>query len=235
MDRPIQCILRFSSLFFLVLSCGKDTTDINDITYPLVVKAKSLESRGTVRMFTKDGEVTDKASIARFIANVGMHELNIFEEPFKSDESNKITFHSRDSLTFANDVLKFGITEMQQGKFVISRDFQSDVITLPHYIMSATEDIWRLGAHHSPLEKKILFDGFIFTGKEIRVGYGSFRSFNLPILLFKLKRQTGFEELKSVRISVNAGKWFDEFNDDFISTLTNEDTLAIQQNYVLFE
>lgn len=43
----------------------------------------------------------------------------------------------------------------------------------------------------------------------------------------------GIEEFKSIQI--NMGNRFDEFNDDFIFTLTNEDTLAIQENYILFE
>ena len=232
-NRPIQFIFAFLSLFFLVVSCEKDTADVNGVTYPSVVTARSLETRGAVRMFTKDGEVTDEASIARFIAGGGIHEPNIFEESFESHPDSKITFHSKDSLTFADEILKFGITETQEGKFMISRDFRSEVITQPPYIMSVIEDLWRMGIHRSPLEKILQSNGFFFTGKEYRVGYGSFKSFKLPVLLFKLKRQSSVEESKSMRM--NLGNRFDEFDEDFISTLANEDTLAIQQHYVLFE
>src|SRR5690606_31585890 len=127
-------------LFLLVLSCGKDT-DINSTPFPLVVSAKSLETPGAIRMFTKDGETKDAASIARFVGNVRMHGQNIFEESFESDEDNKITFLSKDSLVFAGMELRYGITEIQPGKFIITRDFQS-MAHGPLYGMSVTEDIW---------------------------------------------------------------------------------------------
>lgn len=58
------------------------------------------------------------------------------------------------------------------------------------------------------------------------------QSLLFPIIIYKLSRRTGATGQAS--ISVSSGKLFNEFNNDFLTTLADYDTVAYQQNYVRY-
>ncbi len=59
----------FLILACLATACSKsDGENQSPISYPLEVKATALEEQGPVRLYTKDGDVTDQEVIAKFIA-----------------------------------------------------------------------------------------------------------------------------------------------------------------------
>src|SRR3546814_15937445 len=92
-----------STLYFLllvavlasVLSCKKTSPPEPSVEFPLSVKATAIVSQGPVRLFTHEGEVTDAAVIAQFVAGA-----EGFDSDFEIEAEDVIIFHTDSTAAF---------------------------------------------------------------------------------------------------------------------------------------
>ncbi|SEO14513.1 hypothetical protein SAMN05216436_1381, partial [bacterium A37T11] len=97
-------------------ACSKDGGPSDDnITYPLKVKATAMEEQGPVKLYTKDGEVTDEAVIAKFIA-----DAEYFNAVFAPEESDTITFTTDSTAKLGEADYIYSIEKQSEGLFTFN-------------------------------------------------------------------------------------------------------------------
>ncbi len=93
-------------------------------------------------------------------------------------------------------------------------------------------DTYRLSKHNDPLEMFHSGSQVLYKGEAVTRCLGTNQSLLFPIMIYKLRRRTGAAGQASE--SMISGKLFNEYNEDFLTTLGDQYTVAYQQNYVWY-
>lgn len=201
---PAIAIL-ISILFF---SCKKDKQE-ESADFPQDLHFTNMvETRG-LRVFTNKTEITDNEVKARFIK--GSSTFNTTPRP---GYEWMITFQSKDVLNI--DALKFAVTKNDDLFLFYADQQQSGKNNDPVY------DMLKYSYAKTPV---INVSGADFLTKEVLAGHGDYKELNLAMFQYRLKRGDG---VKTV-LSINEGGIFNEFNEQFITKLGVNDTLAIHE------
>lgn len=194
--------------------------------FPIELKAVALESRGSVRLYTKSGEITDEGVIGEFI---------------DSEDGFNASFAPRpdDFMTFITDsTAQFGISALP---YRVSREGNTAVVFHSPFILGPYVrgeepqmilDAYRLSKYNDPLQMFHSGGQISYKGEVVTYCDGTDRSFLLPVMMYKLSRRTGDSRQAGNRVA--SGKLFNEFNEDFLATLGDRDTIAYQQSYVRY-
>jgi len=207
-------------------ACSKDGSMVTESAFPIELKAVTLERQGSVKLYTKSGEVTDEAVIANFIASE-----RGFNAPFAPEPSNTITFTTDSTAQLGISAVLYRVSREDNDAVV----FRSPFILGP-YATGAVQwtalDTYRLGKHNGRLETFHSGGQLLYKGEAVIYCQGTYQSLLFPIMIYKLYRHSGTEGQASE--SMISGKLFNEFDEDFLITLGDKDTVAYQQSYVRF-
>lgn len=220
-------LLKLLAMLFIttLVACSKKDED-DLISFPLALKATTLENQGAVRLFTMNGEVKDKETIDQFISN-----SLAFGQAFDVSKVSPVAFLSVDSFQVGFSQTLYEV-EQQNGQFIFSTAtlIEEDLNGRNMYLARTALDRHHLSKHNTPLDTARSLTGKIYTGKEIIIANGSHSSLIIPLLSVKAKRiwSNGLQ-------GTWGGTLFSEFNEGFLSSLGNRDTVAIQQHYFRFE
>lgn len=221
----LNVILMMAGAVAAVAGCSKYRGKPAKI-FPIELKAVALESRGSVRLYTKSGEITDEGVIAEFI---------------NSEEGFNASFAPRpdDFMTFITDsTAQFGISAVL---YRVSREGNTAVVFRSPFILGPYArgeepqkilDTYRLSKHNDPLQMFHSGGQISYKGEVVTYCSGTDRSFLFPVMIYKLSRRSGNSGQASIRVA--SGKLFNEFNKDFLATLGDRDTIAYQQSYVRY-
>ncbi|MGV3762686.1 hypothetical protein [Parapedobacter sp.] len=207
-------------------ACSRDGNMVPENAFAIELTAVALEHQGSVKLFTKSGEVTDEAVIANFIASE-----RGFNAPFAPEPSNAITFTTDSTAQLGTSDVLYGVSREDNDVVV----FRSPFILGPYATGAArwtALDTYRLGKHNDPLETFHSVGQLLYKGEAVIYCQGNYQSLLFPMMIYKLYRQSGTEGQSSE--SMISGKLFNEFDEDFLETLGDKDTLAYQQSYVRF-
>jgi len=215
--------LLLSLAIVLITGCSKK--DEVDVKFPITAIAKKLDTSSPIRLFDKNGEIKDQAAIAEFTKG---------SQTFESQEGN--SYYNGKIIFLSNTEMQIGDSSPDNVKYaveVLSNDRIQYTIedVIPTDDALPTGDIYMINgtATLSALPygqgKKVLYR---------RLLYGSFTSFKFPMLRY-LKTTNLSSGNDAVSTSRSEGTAFGEFNEEYINTLQDGQTLAIQQVYGSFE
>lgn len=213
--KKIIFILFLTGLFY---SCKKE--NVENIVFPLTLELKEVTDVSNVRLFTNGKEVIEPNSINTFTADESWFKAGISELYLKS----KLYIESTDSIRFDNEVHKFSIEKNNNQYLFISSKSIYDYPFL--YSMQKYQ-------YKNP---ELFGTETIFLNKPVRVGYGTYSNLKISYFLCKFSMNSKYlgngETGKNVHFF---GIIINEFNEDFIKSLSATDTLAIKEfkvNYV---
>lgn len=200
----------------LFISCKKDNSGSTfDPTKKLY--AYKATQKSTVRLFTNGVEIKNSAVINNFIKNSTVFNLDLS----KIDRSYFLTFSSVDTAIFNNDNFnfpeKYSIVK-QNNQFLF---YSPEVLIDRNQTFRYLYDMFKYTYPQTPLP---LSSGFVFKTKFIKVGYGSFKEVELSLLSYKY-----VQSFMGSRLSTEQSGLNNEFNENVISKLSVNDTLAIQE------
>ncbi|WP_353126766.1 hypothetical protein [Parapedobacter pyrenivorans] len=207
-------------------ACSKNGGGDPAGAFPMELKAVALESRGDVKLYTKSGEVKDKEMIANFIASEAG-----FNASFEPQPDNIITFMTDSTAQLGISAIRY--KAVREGNDAVV--FRSPFIlgpAGPGEVQWTALDTYRLGKHNDPLQMFHSPGEILYKGEAVIRCEGIDESFLLPIMIYKLSRRIG--DAGQASINVVSGKLFNEFNEDFLTTLGDKDTVAYQQSYVRY-
>lgn len=244
-------LLTYTALILTILSiaCKKNKSDdAVENSYPETFVAKERRIISYVKVYTKDGEITDQkflsAHLARdyedfFRETPGLMKAELDTVIYLSADSLKIILdgHSSLSNTPGNYDLKASqIYKIKNnGNYTLYSD--SKYLTL---LKSEQDSILNKGVErffkHKPfkLEQPPIFGmpySFIYYYPFITLKSGTELKFPFVNIKFSQSSGTGKEAIKSeIALSVN-----NEFNEAALSSLRAGDTLAVQTSELIFE
>lgn len=179
-----------------------------------------VTKKAGIRMFINKIEVKNKWIIDRFISgeqNFGVQTQNVV-----SDE--KIRFISPDTASIENRASKLVVT--RDGDQYLFRSINKNYITSEYFRL-----IGKMNKRRSELGAP-RYDGK-YQVDFLMVGYGSYTKIEMPVYNYKLvkahKVDDYFGSGEYMSRSVNTGKVFNEFDETYINSLTQTDTLAVEE------
>ncbi|MEO6286679.1 MAG: hypothetical protein ABIN80_25045 [Dyadobacter sp.] len=208
-------------IFFLsvLLAACKNKDIISASKFPAelnIVKVNKI----SIRLFINKMEVKDKDVIDSFIA--GDKEFGV--SPHAVSGSDKLRFFSADTASINDGNEKVAVTRTQhQFLFTsVKPSYQS----LEYFRLIGNMNKYRseLGGPR--------YDGK-YAVQNMMVGYGNYSEIEIRVFNYKLvKAHKGFDYyfgIERLYRSVNAGKVFNEFDEKYVNSLTQTDTLAIEE------
>lgn len=224
--RPAISIFAIIIFSTIITSCSKDE---EKLSFPLQTRFISLENQEAIRVFTKSGEITDPAVVKRFTS--GSEYFGTSYSPL--DKSGIITFQT-DSTALLGASSQFYRASKTDGRITLSSDFAiTDASS--NYPIGGFLDLYRLWKNAEPVEKTPLGLGqTLYKGKYLIVLYGDYSSFKLPALSFKIKRTMSTSTVPPA-VNIQSGVAFNEFNAEYLNTLRENDTVAVQQSWLRFK
>ncbi|WP_028297681.1 hypothetical protein [Olivibacter sitiensis] len=217
---------------FSLLACSKKEVPVNEvISYPLVVRLTGVEDQKSTRLFTKNGEVLDQTALLRFIGNFPLSDPEGMNA--EQEDEDIITFTNDSTAFFGSSDIPYRVKKNSELEF----GFLSERLMFfpPANGLHSQLDAYYIGKYNAPINAVPSPTGISYTGTELRLAFGDYQHFKLPILIYHLKRLSVDLEGHSQSIDASINKLFNEFNPNFIQRLGNNDTIAIQQSYVRFQ
>lgn len=209
------------SVTLVVNGCSKEDVLDNDGKFPVTTSMVEVDYSSPIRLFTENGEIKNQAIIAEFVKGSQTFE-NQKSNPYgsmihfiSSKEMLIGDLSSDNNVTYQLEVLSSG--RMQYSLIQVSSD--SPLAESDYGMVSGTEILSTL-----PDERKNL----LFK----RTLYGNFDSFKLPMFRYlKVSRVTG----GGIYTARSEGTALGEFDEDYIVTLQEGQSLAVQQVYATYE
>lgn len=190
--------------FMFLFSCKKSDDD----AFPVDMRMISIKQKVAVRVFTNKVEIKDAKIIAHYASAAVFNEhLN---QPVDSEA--KFSFLSRDSILMGSS--KF--TVVQNDKLFLFSSVRSFAVQ----DAGSGVEVIDILKYNSP--KVTLLGGY--TRKEVRVGHGNYNEMQLSVLTYMLNKGD-----RITQWSGESGTLFNEFNEDIVSSLGFQDTLAVQE------
>ncbi|TSJ40348.1 hypothetical protein FO440_11350 [Mucilaginibacter corticis] len=209
------------SLLFLtlcILACKKDkSTDYANVVFPHKLYVTGVTQKGTIRVYTANGEITDMALKNKFIGK----DSTYFNLAYQPSDTSSMTFIDRDTAMFSSSTLKYAVTK-NITQFLFTSKFRSP--------LNKSDFIYNLLKYHDPAPASI--NGAVIEG-EVRVGYGDYNNLSFSRLSYKIVSSSSFQNVFQYKSS--AGALFNEFNSSVITQLKTNDTLAIQEAAVVLK
>ena len=206
-------ILLFISICLFTTSCKKSESEINNL--PTNLYFKNLTFNDDVRVYTREGEITNPVVRAKSILSTGIGL--VAPQP---NSSNHVTFLSNNSFLLYNDRYNFEkINETFFFKYIDS------VIVGPEDDLVAA-----LALYKYPTAIKNNAGNYIYRRQF--VGYGNYSALKISgIDLGFLKRDT----ITGAIVKRLVGYELNEFNADGIKSLGKYDTIAVREYSYQYE
>lgn len=203
----LQFITLISIVFFL-FSCKKDKHD--EILFPRDLSIISIQKKTEVRVFSNKQEVTNEVIKTRFAAD----EVFSYGSQTITVES-KLSFSSKDSVSFGNQ--QFSV--VQNGDLFLFH-------AVDGYIeVNLNNPYYKMIKYKNPLLPVASGPNFMtYFTNEVKVAHGNFNKMELSVLCYVFKQGN-----PSSSWSKSTGTLFNEFDQESISSLGVNDTLAVQE------
>jgi hypothetical protein len=188
----------------LCISCKKE-----NISFPQDLYFTKITATSNLRLFINEIEVFDKSTIDNFTSQANIFNL----QNQRIGPASKRTFLSRDTAVFASQAFKYSVGVSKNGnRFLFaSPPYRTFFITVLVGIELYQRNITPFGV------------GYIVN--EVMVGTGNLTNLDLSIFSYRLsRRDTRADSYQSSYANVT-----NQFNQDFIGTLAQTDTLAIRE------
>lgn len=204
------------TLTFTLFSCKKNDSPAS---YPITLIANQYQVIGYPKLYTKSGEITDKAIIFRHL-NIPNNFFYFTSDSIITTPNDSIIYRSKDSVTFSRintdkeRIVKplDGYTYFYMPDTVVSNkrlgvknEITENIgIFKPYYQEACGQP-----NNGCPLEYK--YDAFI--------GTGSHQGIELPFMTYRITREFS---------SVSVQYYNNIFNQSVLNLLQDSDTLAVQ-------
>jgi hypothetical protein len=199
----------FLLLFIILLfSCQKETSK-PDVTYPQRLRLYSKSIKSQVRLITNKTEITDTSTINKFIKY-----CPVFNSPGQFvDTTVFITFISKGKASFYynGSINTYSITN-NGSQFL----FYSDSLIMFYN----TQTLFLNNCLKYSYSLCPLSNGTSYVTKDIRVGYGNYQEQEFSVFVYQYKIGNSNTNM--------GGGFYNEFNDNAISQIGSNDTLAFQ-------
>lgn len=195
----------------LSISCSKS----KEVKYPKRLYLRELSGKQNVRLFTNNAEIKSLPVINDFIGGSQNFEAI---EPIRIDaNSHYIEFSSADTAAFSYaNAFKYQVVKSGNQFILKSQPVR------PHL-----DDI--IGSIKK-YPDEVLGSSIFYTISETVIGYGDYSRFELCLLAYKIAKHS---QQNGNYIALGVLK--NEFNQNYISTLGPNDTIAIQEYRYLFK
>jgi hypothetical protein len=190
-------------------SCKKE-----DINFPQTLYLKKVTASTNVRLFINKIEIFDKSVIDNFTNRTSIFNL----QNQAINPALYIKFFSKDSASFNSPTFRYSVTVNGNQFLFKSPPYLTSLIFLPDGITIYPPEITPWGTN-------------AYIVKETTVGFGNFMKLDISLFAYSLVRSnsnSGYYQRSNATI-------FNQFNPNFINTLGQTDTLAIQEFTETFE
>lgn len=203
-------------LFCLFCSCEKEVEEV--ASFPIMLYVSEISEVKDIRLFVKNTEVFDQATINNFIDDDFIFDPN----SIKLTKINSMTFNSMDSVIFESNHQQYSVHKTADQFLFYSSDYIKFVVKQTSFLKHRSEQI----------SIPLIF-GYQYAEKDVMVGYGSYTNFEMSFLIYKLHEYLYNNNELAYRGSIRGGT-SNEFNEDFIHELGTTDTLAIREIKIRF-
>lgn len=231
----------FLLLFLLVTSIGCSDEEA-DINFNKTYQSTRIEF-SQIRIFTKNGEITDENSVSEVIQRY--NKLNTFDFEFL-EKDRQIEIDDIIVISFNNGMSQISSpNQSNEHSFLKSNDFiRFTSLDTSSYITEDSDFITEYLISHQPLYKKVEIipstTGMVTRITTLPERYAKIQSGQLkfPIIGFFLFSTSEFSGSLNLNGSTNitvATSINNELNETVYSGLSQQDTLLVQQNWLIFE
>lgn len=212
-------------LLFVIIGCKKSELEQSPV-FPSTLYLNRISIKSKIRLYTGKKEITDKVVIDRFLKINGGFRLK--DSSFVSDEY--IKFFSPDS------------AEMRSGfnSLLVTKNGQQFIFKSTNKHIVTQEDIYyyyKMAKYRSEFEP--VWDSK-FGLYNMLVGYGSYSELNLS--LFEYRRvwwntynNPDYYLHPEINRGSASGTWFNEFDESYMNSITQADTVAIREYFFSYK
>jgi len=215
----------------IILACKKADIEQESNQLPSTLYLFSISQKSKIRLFSNKKEITDQKVIDHFLKD--FKDFEIRDTSFASDEN--LVFLTADSASIPN--------QFESLKFIKTGDqilFKSNNI---HIITADQLTNYKMAKYQSEIEP--VWDSK-YRVYNMLVGYGNYSEFKLSVFNYSVTMwhknfsndYFGFNDTTSndyTYKSKASGKVFNEFNESYINSVAESDTLAIQEYFYSFK
>ncbi|WP_207420328.1 hypothetical protein [Desertivirga brevis] len=201
----------FITALFAFTSCKK-TQEEPVIEYPFTLENSTVEKKSEIQLFTSNQELKDVGKITKFVENSQLFNMHLQDNRFGS-----LTVFSADSSYFNFPENKYTY-EKKNGLYYFYSTYLYDLGDAPAGSLALVK-------HKEPHFNTA--QGVM--AKEIRVAKGTLKSLEFSCLAYKLSRNSYNVNGKLTGSTEEEGVLYNEFNEDFLRSLGEHDTLAVQK------
>jgi len=197
-------------LLFCLPACKKvtDSAD-NQIAFPRKLYISEMGAKGTLRVLTANGDITDAALKARFLGA----QQSYFNATLAPGDTSSITFVKRDTAVFNASKTRFEAFNTE-GLFVFTSPYYSVNI---NGVNNIVYNFLQYTAQYVPNGDT----GYLT--KEVYAGHGDYNAITLSVLAYKYVRGP-----YPSTYQISAGTVYNELNLSANLNLGKNDTLALQ-------
>lgn len=198
-------------VFALISSCKKE----KKVNFPQELYATKISVKTQFRLYTNTGEITNSDVKNRFKTNPDFYSL----ENQQITPNEKMTFLSQDTAIFGTSTIKFSISKSENQFLFYS----------PNIVQGSSNNLINDILKYTATRIQVPpFNNFDYLTKEVRVANGNYKNLNFSVLSYFLRSNHGSSSRQS-------GYLFNEFNENALSKLRVNDTLAIQEYTINFK
>jgi len=215
----------------IILACKKADIEQESNQLPSTLYLFSISQKSKIRLFSNKKEITDQKVIDHFLKD--FKDFEIRDTSFVSDEN--LVFLTADSASIPN--------QFESLKFIKTGDqilFKSNNI---HIITADQLTNYKMAKYQSEIEP--VWDSK-YRVYNMLVGYGNYSELKLSVFNYSVTMwhknfsndYFGFNDTTSndyTYKSKASGKVFNEFNESYINSVAESDTLAIQEYFYSFK
>ncbi|OCX52673.1 hypothetical protein BEL04_14600 [Mucilaginibacter sp. PPCGB 2223] len=199
-------------LMLYMAACKKTPGDSETVTFPRKLYISGMGAKGTLRIMTANGDITDPALKAKFL---GVQQ-NYFNVALAPGDTSSITFLKRDTAVFNASKTKYEVYN-NEGLFLFSSPDYRVNINGPGDVLYTF--LQYTGQYISfPIN-----NGTAYLAKEVDAGHGDYNTITLSVLAYKFTSGP-----YPAKYQMLAGSVYNEFNLSADLNLGKNDTLAVQ-------
>ncbi|WP_207535637.1 hypothetical protein [Desertivirga arenae] len=199
------------TILFISSSCKK-TQEEPAIEYPFTLENATVEKKSEIQIYTNKQEIKDQAKANKFVEASQLFNLHLQENRFGS-----LTVLSPDSVFF-NYPDNLYTYENKDGKFFFYSTFLFEL-----------GDGAPVSAALLKYKEPQINTAQGLMGKEIRVAKGTIKNLDFSCIAYKLSKNKLDSNGRLVSSIEEEGVVYNEFNEEFINSLGDRDTLAVQR------
>ena len=219
-------------LLMIIITCEKEDEVIMQYPTKMVVREYKIKSK--IRLFTKDGEISNSETIEKFVKKwINLHFFKNIDTVILIDNPDTINFIKSDSVRFNN--------ERHTRKLKINGDifyfYPKD--TLVDHIITNNDTLatlkYKIGKYKYDFKLITLVSPpniFSYKGKHMipRIAKGNEKKIVFPMLTYDIVFHSQFKSERQAYANLN-----NEFDQGITKILGIDDTLAVQEFDLTFE